>query len=836
MNSKKINYLNALYIFIMLILMVLLLVSSTMITKITPFLNNGLVNFVINNYTVITVSTFITIIVFSIISTIQNKKNKKMIFWNIVLIVSIVYAFVQSFLSVNMELEEGIRRFIFGAIPIIIAIVNLCLIKKNKPKKIAIVSYILVIIFCLIYTFIEQILELFDYYIVYPNWMYEIIELIWLVYAFVSVILMFIHIRSQEDVTESNKRKNVNIIIYGIVQTIIVLGLFITVLYPVICCKINSSKLDNEVLKVKQEITEHNNKNLVILTEKDSKYGLIDENGEEIIKTEYDNLSINTFRYNNQEVEYVIAKKDDNFYFILKDKTVIDINKQYSSYIKNYYKYYYEDYNKRKVDTEFVDFNLKYYFNRAGDSNVVLDEEDDKNNNKHVLEYADDYYDEKEDVLYDIYKLNNGIELLVSEENDDGTSTVIIRKDNQIIEKDTDVLLPFDGTDIQLYSNGSIPFANFKKKTQGWYDLNTGKATTILGKYKILDVTEKFVIIKNYNSKDKEEMLVENSGAGRTVISARIIDKCSEGFIITDKDYKTFYVDEKVSFETDEYNFIEKIERKNNALLFIGITIDKNNKTKCVLFDSAGRILTKENYSKIGNNIDWYSYSVSKYKSYDSSDEEYRGFFGEEYEDKYSNSYIDDDDDDDDDEDTNLNNNSSIDYSKINLNGNNKYSSNNYKFSDLNNSNIKLNKVNDSIDISNMEYSIPKDYIEGYSSDYMYKYGRKIEDISENQDMVELGCFFKRELTDEENLYLNEYIRFESSDSDVLDNIVNTEIINKDGVNWFKVKIDLTSSKQKIVYIYATQIDDMIFNYMYEDYDNNNEDVVNQIFDSIKLK
>ena len=239
---------------------------------------------------------------------------------------------------------------------------------------------------------------------------------------------------------------------------------------------------------------------------------------------------------------------------------------------------------------------------------------------------------------------------------------------------------------------------------------------------------------------------------------------------------------------------------------------------------------------KIGNNIDWYSYSVSKYKSYDSSDEEYRGFFGEEYEDKYSNSYIDDDDDDDDDEDTNLNNNSSIDYSKINLNGNNKYSSNNYKFSDLNNSNIKLNKVNDSIDISNMEYSIPKDYIEGYSSDYMYKYGRKIEDISENQDMVELGCFFKRELTDEENLYLNEYIRFESSDSDVLDNIVNTEIINKDGVNWFKVKIDLTSSKQKIVYIYATQIDDMIFNYMYEDYDNNNEDVVNQIFDSIKLK
>ena len=135
-----------------------------------------------------------------------------------------------------------------------------------------------------------------------------------------------------------------------------------------------------------------------------------------------------------------------------------------------------------------------------------------------------------------------------------------------------------------------------------------------------------------------------------------------------------------------------------------------------------------------------------------------------------------------------------------------------------------------------MEYSIPKDYIEGYSSDYMYKYGRKIEDISENQDMVELGCFFKRELTDEENLYLNEYIRFESSDSDVLDNIVNTEIINKDGVNWFKVKIDLTSSKQKIVYIYATQIDDMIFNYMYEDYDNNNEDVVNQIFDSIKLK
>ena len=102
--------------------------------------------------------------------------------------------------------------------------------------------------------------------------------------------------------------------------------------------------------------------------------------------------------------------------------------------------------------------------------------------------------------------------------------------------------------------------------------------------------------------------------------------------------------------------------------------------------------------------------------------------------------------------------------------------------------------------------------------------------------MVELGCYFKRELTKEENLYLNEYISFESCDDEALDNIVNQEIINKDGVNWFKVKIDLMSREEKIIYIYATQIDDVIFNYMYEDYDNNNTDVVNQIFDSIKLK
>ena len=827
MNSKKTNYLNIICNFITVITVIAFITIIENIGKISSFLNNSFMDFCYRNDKIMLFIIIIPSIIFNIISMIQNIKNKKILFWKIIYVVCMISILICT--CVYNGITEVIERIAFSVIPLIIAIINLILIKKNKPKKIQIVSYILIIVFSIAVFFKDFIVEaIFDRFIIWDDatimieYLFEIF-----VYSIIALIMQIIYFKKQNENNEnvSSKGKILNIILFYVLHSLITIGLFFAIFFIIISSSINLSKLKNEVDSVVNTIIEHKSytKNGIVEVELDSKYGLINTSGEEILKPEYDAVYVKVSYFNNKEYKYYVVKKDNNFSIILTDNTVIDLNEK-SSYYKNLYNESLKGFNDS--ENSLLMLCSYYYLGKGSNKDEYYLKDTEGNSNENILE------EKESDDDNDVFELENGIKMYVeSSEDEFDTYKVTVKEGKNIISEEDNIIIPFNYGDIQLYSNDGIPFCNLKKETQGWYDIKTGKTHMMNGKFRILDVTDKVMIIKEYNTKDRLEYLFDYKN-NKTLITAYYIEKTKGGFIIHDMDHKEFFVNDDLTAKSASYNYVLEVTEKDNVSSYVGVTKTKNG-LKCILFDENGKIVTKKEYSKIGNSVDWDFLNEEDYYEYNDEDDIDRYFFGQEYEDKYSNSYI---DEDDDDEDTNLNNNSNIDYSKINLNGNNNYSSNNYKFSDLNNSNIKLNKVNDIIDISNMEYSIPKDYIEGYSSDYMYEYGRKIEDISENQDMVELSCFFKRELTDEENLYLNEYIRFESSDSDVLDNIVNTEIINKDGVNWFKAKIDLTSSKQKIVYIYATQIDDMIFNYMYEDYDNNNEDVVNQIFDSIKLK
>ena len=325
MNSKKTNYINGiLNILLLFALMIIQLFFDSTIISYTSFFNNKIIDFILDNYNNILMIIFSSMFVWNLISTIQNKNDKKMLFWKIALCVSLVMTMIQVYLDENIkfELEKNLTKIFFGSIPTILAMVNLILIKKNKPKPLKVISYIVVIIFSISIFFNAFEFEKFTY-----------IGMIWCVISSIMQ-LRYTHV---QDVYENKSRKIVNIIIYYIIQTVFTCGIMILVIYSISVCKINESKLKSEVKDVANRIYENSDSNneYLIRVERDSKFGYINEKGEEIIPVEYDLISKLQIRIKHKECICYIAKKDNDYYIILDNKNVIDLKDYKSNFFDN---------------------------------------------------------------------------------------------------------------------------------------------------------------------------------------------------------------------------------------------------------------------------------------------------------------------------------------------------------------------------------------------------------------------------------------------------------------------------------------------------------------------
>ena len=176
----------------------------------------------------------ISIAIFNIICAIQNRKNKKLCFWYFTFgIIEISSAIdIEFYLNTIFDINE----IMFTGIPIILVIKNCILIKRNKPSKLEIISYIFAVIIAIV--------EIFEY--INPG-------NCWLI---VSIIMQFIYNHNQENnVNENNIKKFINIILYYIMQTLIVGSFSFMIIYSLIFTKVNNTRFDNEILQLFNNIT-----------------------------------------------------------------------------------------------------------------------------------------------------------------------------------------------------------------------------------------------------------------------------------------------------------------------------------------------------------------------------------------------------------------------------------------------------------------------------------------------------------------------------------------------------------------------------------------------------
>ena len=629
MNSKKTNRINAIFSIVLLAVFVIYEIFKETIQNAVistrdggvVFFKNGIVDILVNNGNAVLFLIFIFISILSIISAIQNKANKKLLYWKLVLGISSIITLVQMIFYYKWEytIEEWIGRIFFGIVPIIFATINLIQIKKNSPRLIQVISYIVVIVFSILIL----VLNIPDF---------ELLEYSGVIWCFISIAMQLVYTHVQEDDDESKTRKIVNIIMYFVLQPIISVGLLIFIVYCLAVCKINSDKLKNEAIEIVNKISEQSSYSDedLILVEKNSKYGFINEKGEEVVKSEYDVLSrLYIVNIDNKDCEFAFAKKDNNYYTILKNKKIINIEGISNEFFKNFYDAIYDKFNYNDIDTLMLaGINYLYVSEKTQNATNNYDSSDVKELSPNSEEIDGDIN------LVHIYNLKDGLKMKVTEiEKDEGEYEYNVKteKNNQVIQNDKNVIIPIDlDGNIKLYSNGNIPFCNPNKNIQGWYDSTTGQIASIQGKYEILDATNNYyLLIKDYNNIEKNEMIIDGK-TGNTLAYGKYIDRIDNGFIITDKNKKMYFVNEACTFKSQQYDSIIDISTKDNLLL---VCINKNqNGLECYLMDSNGNILTKQSYSKIGGNINW-EYFLEEDNYFDERTTEY--CFDEVYEDYY---------------------------------------------------------------------------------------------------------------------------------------------------------------------------------------------------------
>ena len=598
MNSKKINRVNCILNMVLLIAIIIMvaftnLIKSAIITGVNEaqtFFKNPIIDFFANNYVTAIMVIWGLICLFSIISAIQNRKDKKILFWKLALSISSIITAVTMYKNTNEEVAKWLNTIFFGVLPIILTVINLILIKRNRPKPIQIVSYVITIILAIVA-------------LIYI-WMDEIVYYIGIAWCFISIVMQYIYTHVQEDNYESKSRKIVNVILYYILQTILSFGILILIVYSMIMCKTNIDKLKNETIDVINKIAEQSDstKEEFILVEKNSKYGFINEKGEEIIKAEYDTISnFNIFNINDKNCECAFAKKDNNFYIIFKNKKIIDLNENNSEYFKNIYEFFYRIMNNTQESDVLLTAGITYLSAsekiKSGQCDYTwLAENELTADNQDTDNYGNSIY---------TYNLKNGLQINIIEIEKDNeyTYNIEIKNNKTIISKADNVIIPIDdGGTIELYTNNSIPFCNMKENAQGWYDTTTGQVVSLTGNYQILDATNNQLLIRDYNTNERNEMIIDLKTMNVIAIG-EYVDKIKDGYIVKTKEQKMYFVNEESAIKTQPFDLVIDISTKSNGLLMCANK--KQNDLECVLIDKKGNLLTKQNYNKIGNNIDW---------------------------------------------------------------------------------------------------------------------------------------------------------------------------------------------------------------------------------------
>lgn len=577
MNKKRTNQIVAIFNIISIVAYYIFVFSAnylmSSIMSGTSIYNSVIIDTLLNNIQIILPLMYSGIGIINIICAIQNKKNKKICFWQLVFG---IYYFLTglgtliSFTDIDINFIEWINKIIFSIVPIILAIINLVLIKKHKPKVIQVISYIAVIVL--------SILSLL-----------EIINTYWQIIA-VVMQLIYIHFQD-ENIEESKSRKIVNIILYYVLQLILAVGFLVMVLSSLLITKVNEVKWKNGLIELYNNVTTlkgSTDKELYIPVEKNYKYGFINENGQEKISCQYDRVTyFNEIEINNGTYYIALAKKDNKFYIISKSNNSIKLNGVLEKYMQTMDNHWVLSIYNEKVTSALYEGGIDRiaYINSfeiclqaftRGEVNlnqqtvetnntksITLTEKESKyyysNRNYSMIiepiyeetDYDEDYYDEDENTDY------------LSSSNTKYNVTIIKSNGEQ---KSSIVYLPGfdeDNATLDIFTNGYIEFENEEQTRNGWYD-SDGNQITIPNTYTIKDIKDNKAILQLNNTEDEnydenkkyESHFLIIDMTGKTLLQTTAIDIYDNMYLVKNDNNKMVLMDKDLNVISNEYDKI----------------------------------------------------------------------------------------------------------------------------------------------------------------------------------------------------------------------------------------------------------------------------------------
>ena len=272
---------------------------------------------------------------------------------------------------------------------------------------------------------------------------------------------------------------------------------------------------------------------------KDGKFGYINPNGQVVIDFKYDYASpfieINSY---DKKFHVALVCENGSSYIILKnERTVLSYRTESAD----------ENYKAKEEELEDIYTNtLEQKEDMKYEIPIV-----DNNINKIPV------YQESEKKDYDYrYNYNNEYDLLVTQSNMGLGDKYQLAKKNDLnirITLDTDYM-DYDPSYLYLFSNGTIPFYEISKRTQGWYT-GYGKKNSMTGKAQILDFFGDKILLKNYNDKT---IYFINSEGNMVSEPYKDIYVCGDGrYIVKDNQNLFKIIDENYNNIFDKtYNVI----------------------------------------------------------------------------------------------------------------------------------------------------------------------------------------------------------------------------------------------------------------------------------------
>ncbi len=274
-------------------------------------------------------------------------------------------------------------------------------------------------------------------------------------------------------------------------------------------------------------ITELDIQEPYINVKKNGKYGYIDTKGQTVIDFKYD--------YASPFVEITVY--DKKFYVALMCENG-------SSYIKLKNERTVMSYRSESEDTNYK-AKLKelerIYRDTLGQVGNLKFEIPEINNHINTAPVYQQMVNQDYDFRYDY---NDEYDLLITQSNMGRKDKYELAKKSDLnikIALDTDYL-DYDASYLYLFSNGTIPFYEISKRTQGWFT-PYGKKNAMTGKAQILDFFGEKILLKNYNN---DTIYFINSNGDVISPSYKDIYVSNDGrYIVRDEDNYLKVIDEE---------------------------------------------------------------------------------------------------------------------------------------------------------------------------------------------------------------------------------------------------------------------------------------------------